>query len=408
MRLPIVPQISTKDGTSNKNARLTNCLKESKPSGDKAVVRPGLVLDATASGVGHGLVVFDNQLVSVYGATLGFGVIEGIDGWSAYFDVTTAATGDICYGNSLFYITDVNGGFYKTTDMSDFVEMSPVTACIMSYRSLTAGGGLVCYAAGTSDGGNSADIQWSNDDGATWNFEPDAIGSGIIDAYPDAVTLFYTGTRFYASVLDNGSAATSTWRSSDCVTWTQKGDIIDANTFALSFCVGLGYLYAMTNTGACAYSTNNGTSWTTHPTLDATRDVGTMVLSNSTLVAFGDIAGVPYLYRSTDGVTFSETNMTSVVGAGGSPSVLSIISGALVLTIGSLTYYTSTDDGASWTSNTDVGGEFKLRFADGGGYTIALDTSGRDISILGAATSGSIPALATITGDYYDFAQSPI
>ena len=77
MRLPVVPQISTKDGVSNKNARLTNCLKESKKGGDKAVVRPGLVLDAQASGVGHGLVVFNNELVSVYGATLGFGVTPG-------------------------------------------------------------------------------------------------------------------------------------------------------------------------------------------------------------------------------------------------------------------------------------------------------------------------------------------
>ena len=73
MRLPITPQISTKDGVSAKNARLTNCLKESKKAGDKAVVRPGLVLDAVASGVGNGLVVFNNELVSVYGATLGFG-----------------------------------------------------------------------------------------------------------------------------------------------------------------------------------------------------------------------------------------------------------------------------------------------------------------------------------------------
>jgi hypothetical protein len=406
MRLPVVPQISTKDGVSNKNARLTNCLKESKKGGDKAVVRPGLVLDAQASGVGHGLVVFNNELVSVYGATLGFGVIEGTDGWSAYFDVTTTTPEDICYGNSLFYITDVSGGFYKTTDLNDLVEMTSVTASSIDSRALTAGGGLVCYASGSTDSGNSVDIQWSNDDGATWNFEPDAIST--IDSYADVVTLFHTGTRFYASVLDNGAGEASTWSSGDCVTWTQRGNIIDINHYALSFCSGLGYLYAMTDTGACAYSTNDGTSWTAHSTLDATRDVISMVLSNSTLVAFGDIGGIPYLYRSTNGLTFSETSMASVVGGGGSPVALSIISGALVLTIASTNYYTSTDDGASWTANTDVGGEMKMLFAYGGGYTVALDTTGLEASILGAATSGSIPALATITGDYYDFAQSPI
>ena len=70
MRLPVVPQISTKDGTSNKNARLTNCLKESKKTGDKAVIRPGLVLDDTYSGLGNGLIAFDGRLLVIYDDTV--------------------------------------------------------------------------------------------------------------------------------------------------------------------------------------------------------------------------------------------------------------------------------------------------------------------------------------------------
>lgn len=73
MRLPVTVPISTKDGTSNKNARLTNCLKETTKKGDKAVVRPGLVTQVEGTGVGGGLVAFNNELVSVYGTTLGFG-----------------------------------------------------------------------------------------------------------------------------------------------------------------------------------------------------------------------------------------------------------------------------------------------------------------------------------------------
>lgn len=73
MRLPVTVPLSTKDGTSNKNARLTNCLKETTKRGDKAVVRPGLVLDVQASGVGNGLVAFNGELVSVYGSTVGVG-----------------------------------------------------------------------------------------------------------------------------------------------------------------------------------------------------------------------------------------------------------------------------------------------------------------------------------------------
>ena len=70
MRLPVVPQISTKDGVSNKNARLTNCLKEVKKSGEKAVVRPGLVLSDTYAGLGNGLIEFDGRLLVVYDDTV--------------------------------------------------------------------------------------------------------------------------------------------------------------------------------------------------------------------------------------------------------------------------------------------------------------------------------------------------
>ncbi len=70
MRLPITPQISTKDGGSNKNARLTNCLKEVKKSGEKAVVRPGLVLSDTYAGLGNGLIPFDGRLLVVFDDTV--------------------------------------------------------------------------------------------------------------------------------------------------------------------------------------------------------------------------------------------------------------------------------------------------------------------------------------------------
>lgn len=87
MRLPLVPSLSTKNGVSNKNARMTNVLKESKKTGDMAVVRPGLTLNATASGVGNGLVVFNGELISVFGTTLGIGSGgEGTDAWT--LDVT--------------------------------------------------------------------------------------------------------------------------------------------------------------------------------------------------------------------------------------------------------------------------------------------------------------------------------
>lgn len=65
MRLPVVHQISTKDGVSNKNARLTNCLKETSKTSEKAVVRPSLVESTTYAGVGNGLIVFNRNLLVV-------------------------------------------------------------------------------------------------------------------------------------------------------------------------------------------------------------------------------------------------------------------------------------------------------------------------------------------------------
>jgi len=76
MRLPVVPQLSTKDGVSNKNARMTNMLKETRATGELAVVRPGLVTQAVSTGNGNGLVNFNGDLVSIFGATLGEVVVE--------------------------------------------------------------------------------------------------------------------------------------------------------------------------------------------------------------------------------------------------------------------------------------------------------------------------------------------
>lgn len=70
MRLNLTPSVETKDGISNKNARLTNCLKEVKKSGEKAVVRPGLVLSDTYSGIGNGLIPFDGRLLLIYDDTV--------------------------------------------------------------------------------------------------------------------------------------------------------------------------------------------------------------------------------------------------------------------------------------------------------------------------------------------------
>ena len=73
MRLPLIPDIDSRDGTSSKDERMTNVLHETDEGVALAVVRPGLATIATASGAGGGGVNFNDALITVFGTTLGFG-----------------------------------------------------------------------------------------------------------------------------------------------------------------------------------------------------------------------------------------------------------------------------------------------------------------------------------------------
>ena len=73
MKLQLVTEIDSRDGTSNKDERFTNVLAESDEGVSLACVRPGLAAVSTASGAGGGLVNFNDVLVSVFGTTLGQG-----------------------------------------------------------------------------------------------------------------------------------------------------------------------------------------------------------------------------------------------------------------------------------------------------------------------------------------------
>lgn len=113
MRLPITPQISTKDGVSAKNARLTNCLKEVKKTGEKAVVRPGLVLSDTYAGLGNGLIEFDGRLLVVYDDTV-TDVEEDSFPWPLDSDPWASGT-TYDFGDAVWY----NGNMWFSTEGSN-------------------------------------------------------------------------------------------------------------------------------------------------------------------------------------------------------------------------------------------------------------------------------------------------
>lgn len=69
MRLPLAAELDSRDGASNKDARLTNALVERDEGIVFAVVRPGLSTSATRSGAGNGLIPFNASLVEIYANT---------------------------------------------------------------------------------------------------------------------------------------------------------------------------------------------------------------------------------------------------------------------------------------------------------------------------------------------------
>ena len=101
MRLPVLPNISTKDGTSNKNSRLVNVLADIG-SKNIAQVRPGLVANDTYSGLGSGLTVFDGRLLLAFGDTI-YG--DGLDSYPWDLDSDPWASGTTyTYGDSVWYL----------------------------------------------------------------------------------------------------------------------------------------------------------------------------------------------------------------------------------------------------------------------------------------------------------------
>lgn len=185
MRLPLVPALSTKDGVSNKNARLTNTLKETTATSEFAVVRPGLALNAEATGVGKGLVVFNNELVSVYGTTLGVGA-GGIGATTLNPDETSAgvylSNGDLTLTPRLGYLDNTKSITYHATGKW-YAEIS--------FVNLAIGYVGIATSATSFDFGNYCGIDptsygWGADSGLIYN---DDTSAGFGDIWAGATAI---------------------------------------------------------------------------------------------------------------------------------------------------------------------------------------------------------------------------
>lgn len=412
MRLPITPQLSTKDGISNKNARLTNTLKETAAQGEFATVRPGLVTAATSTGNGNGIVCFNGELVSVYGATLGAGQTESVG------ELTTEASwetaGDWPDGrgyscNGVIFLLASEEQFYYSSDGVNFytVHVSAINASYITAYNISYGNGQYVLFGAVS-GGISSYIATSAD----------------LIVWTERVNTLIQGTSGIAYA--NGS-----W-------WIGDGNSIKnySSTWAYlgSFSTGLFYPHYLTTLGNYVYSVNGYAGaggvytgiirWSTLSDMAFVSTVETLLLltlSGARLIANSGADNV--CLSSTDGVTW-ESHSTPFTGLG--------VNGYAYCAGNWIAYYTDISDSSlhlrvatsldTFSSGTDydITGPSGLDVYLTGRFLPVLDNvfvvtaedTDLGCGLIQSFTLGDglpyIPSIAPVANAKYDFAQSPL
>lgn len=241
MRLPVVPQISTKDGTSNKNARLTNTLKESKKGGDKAVIRPGLVESTTFSGLGSGLIAFDGRVLTIVDDTVYLEEYQWMDLDAEDWNVATAySAGDfVWYGGSLWGALGANTGqtpFLNSTHWETIIAIydwdGSETYAIGDRVLYDDGGGVVVYyslAPSNTNNNPSTSPQWSTSAPGTSRYRVNVNLIAALNATtpgPECASKAAAASAWYGTATTFKSCATKVSNS-----WVTYAGVETRNVF---------------------------------------------------------------------------------------------------------------------------------------------------------------------------------
>ena len=401
MRLPMTPNVSTKDGTSNKNARLTNCLKETTKRGDMAVIRPGLVLEAEGDGVGGGLVAFNNELVSVYGATLGLGYVAETPSIPPADDFATFDP----YGSGLglqgptasdgtSVIVGVGFGpteIYKSSNLIDFA--SSFSGFLGSGTNFPiVGYGLGYYWLFIYNGGSNDVKLYRSDTSASSFTLVHTFLNASLPANHGRPFFWFSGTDMYATFIGISPNTNYRFSSSDNgATWS--GATVVADIYTSGYATGQ---WQMTGFGSSFYTVIFDGSGQPHIAStsdnfatvsfgsgfgDATYSCGYLAKVGTTLYRFYTDGSRLYVKydSSPDGVTWTYVGIAFTHGAG---KVCTLQSGALIGSVIVL-YIIDALTVSPWTSTP---------------YVVTLDPG----------SPGYYPPLGTIQTGLYDFAQSPL
>ena len=260
MRLPLVSELDSRDGESNKDARLTNVLKETDEGGDLACVRPGLEAAAIVAGDGGGLVCFNGDLISIFEDNIyqysgGLGSQPTLAGTpeSTVFNKCSANGGVIVGSDYATYETNVpikwtqsdgvvelsdkrgesNGVSSNGSVIVGTVNISPNTTVYNAFRWTQATGmvilgtlptGNISYGVGVSGDGNvvvgkaNATVAYSNYRGFSWTPSGGMVNLGTLGgdvseayacSYDGSVIVGYSKTsllnaNYVAVKWDNG------------------------------------------------------------------------------------------------------------------------------------------------------------------------------------------------------------
>lgn len=402
MRLPVVPQISTKDGLSNKNARLTNCLKEVKKAGEKAVVRPGLEDAATSVGNGNGLVVFNNELVSVYGTTLGIGIDPPTEITSAFYNASgIQILSMVKLGSN--YLCQSESQIHSTTD---FVTFTPLLSDLYYLGNLETNGTIAVCGMENDDTGDSGFL----------NISTGLVVTEVVKPYAPAFVA-WNGSVFCAF-----KSATQSVASADGVTWSDGTVTTSFTSNRLAYGGGI-FVRTGVATNVYAQTSTDGLVWTSAVQITGITTTYGQYASTMNLIYAGDrfvFSGRDWVTTSTDGITWASEYPYpynfDVVGLAYNSTL------GAVITLGSYATYglpqtkmISTDNGLTWidTGETSYNGiQYNGAYSTGStiiafGSTV-VSGAANNIEVISDGTAATIPALATITGDRYDFAQSPL
>lgn len=424
MRLPVAPQLQSRNGTANKDARLTNMLKELRKGREYATLRPALKLLATGSGAGSGLVAFNNALISVAGSTLYGGVIPQSSAVTVTAGPDSAESMHVIDYLGGQYITfNVDGGAGQlVTYVGDGTSLTPA-----AYGLVT--GNEVMSAAMSSTGY----VVVTRD-----------AGSG----YGSFMEVYRTST--------SGTPSFSLVRSSNTYSLL-RGDCVYSNGRFIVPCEDVGAVI-----GARIYSSiNDGVTWTS-VNIAGFRPGG-VVFSGSEWIIYGsDLAlTTPMAYTSSTLATFSALTISGLA-----PDYIPLrvvkFNGVYYAACWSLTQTLdyqlfSSLNGVSWAPMYDaqfIGGRmvkilngdlyiaaydaaspthgaiFRLTSVgtweqvctttasalltddlatDGTGFSgVSADSGGFSYWFNDLVTPASIPVLGTLPAGQYDFVQSPL